>query len=97
MNPRVHVLLAILSLALAALSVYALMCLGVGNIPNFILLLIVSIDAICFPWAFCYHIDLHTRGEVSFLDRFPFPSGHVLFFFISPYFAYLYLKQCLGE
>lgn len=97
MKPRIYFILAIISLVLTALSVYALMCLGVGNVLDFILLLIVCIDAICFPWAFCYHIVLHVRGERSFLDKFPFHSGYVLFFFISPYFVFLYIKMCIKK
>ncbi len=94
-KPYVHFIIAIISLLLAALSVYALMCLGTGNVIDFILLLIVCIDAIFFPWAFCYHIYLHLNGKRSFLDKFPFHSGYVLFFFISPYFAFLYIDKCV--
>ena len=97
MESHTNFILAIISILVTALSVYALICLGIENILDFILLLIVCIDAVFFPWAFCYHIDLHVRGERSFLDKFPFHSGYVLFFFLSPYFAFLYFKSWLKK
>lgn len=93
MKPNKVVCLSLISIALAALSVYAMVCLGKENILNLILLSIVGIDAVFFPWAFCYHIELHARGEKSFLDRFPCHSGNVLFFFLSPYFAIQYVRM----
>lgn len=90
MNKR-NFWLAIIISALAIGSSVALAVVGIKDVPLFIVLLVLLIDVCCFPCAYMHQVDSRLQGKFNLLEGIPAHAGLLILFFVSPYYAVLYI------
>lgn len=90
MNKR-NLWLAIITSALAIVSGAVLAVVGVENLPLFIVLLVLLVDVCCFPCAYMHQVDSRLQGKFNLFEGIPAHAGLLILFFMSPYFAILYI------
>lgn len=90
MNKR-NLYLAIITSVLIVSFGALLAVVGTENIALFIALLVLAVDACCFPCAYMQQVDCRLKGKFNMFDGIPAHAGLMIIFFMSPYFAVLYI------
>lgn len=90
MNKR-NIWLAIITSVLVIGSSVVLAVVGVENLPLFIVLLVLLADVCCFPCAYMHQVDSRMQGKFNLFEGIPAHAGLLILFFMSPYFAILYI------